>query len=306
LSGANTQHGASDAPDEGGGAPTAAERDWDAATDDAARRMGWKPKEEYKGDAANWVDAATFVRRTQESPAVMAERYRVLDARFAKLNDNFVQSQRTVSEMADMLRRSDQRARERVMRELTEQRKLAVQQGDTEAFDRVEREIAEANKDAPPARQPESATRAPAAAAPGAPQPAPEVIAWSAKNPWFMSDPDMRAFAESQHLRLNRSNPELSLQENLERVTEATMRAFPDEFRGAAAPVASRPHQPAVAAVAAATEGTSSTRRPSPKSFEALPKEAKDQFERWAKMVGAKGKPLTKQEFADNYWEQEE
>ena len=41
----------------------------------AAREMGWRPKEEFRGDTAKWVDAETFVSRGENFiPILRADR----------------------------------------------------------------------------------------------------------------------------------------------------------------------------------------------------------------------------------------
>jgi hypothetical protein len=47
------------------------------------------------------------------------------------------------------------------------------------------------------------------------------------------------------------------------------------------------------------------TRRPGPRSFEAMPPDVRAQYDRQRKMLEGKGEPLTREEFAGYYWESE-
>jgi hypothetical protein len=60
--------------DHGDDGSQSGERDYDAE----ARSRGWAPEEEFKGDKARWVDAKTFVERTDTMmPLLKADRDRL-------------------------------------------------------------------------------------------------------------------------------------------------------------------------------------------------------------------------------------
>ena len=49
-----------------------------ADAETAAREMGWRPKEEFRGEAEKWVDAETFVSRGEHFlPHPLSDRIRV-------------------------------------------------------------------------------------------------------------------------------------------------------------------------------------------------------------------------------------
>ena len=56
----------------------------DDGADAKARRMGWKPKDEYTGNPEKWVPAEEFLKTGFDTPAILAERYKILDDRFAR------------------------------------------------------------------------------------------------------------------------------------------------------------------------------------------------------------------------------
>ena len=62
-----------------------------------------------------------------------------------------------------------------------------------------------------------------------------------------------------------------------------------------------RRSEPAAVAASSPSRGA---QRTNPRSFDAIPKESKDAFARYAKMMNGKGAPLTKEEWASDYWSQ--
>ncbi len=54
-------------------------------TEDRARSMGWRPKEDFKGKEGQWVDADEFVRRSDEDPREVRKANHVLMRKVQKL-----------------------------------------------------------------------------------------------------------------------------------------------------------------------------------------------------------------------------
>lgn len=96
-----------------------AERDFDAE----ARARGWLPEDEFKGDKARWVDAQTFIERTDTvMPLLKAERDRL---------------KRELSDMKRDLKRFSRHAtaaEERIRSELQAEMEKAVESGDLKGF----------------------------------------------------------------------------------------------------------------------------------------------------------------------------
>lgn len=56
-----------------------------ASSEDRAKSMGWRPKDQYKGAPGKWVDAEEFLRRTEEDPREVRKANHVLMRKVQKL-----------------------------------------------------------------------------------------------------------------------------------------------------------------------------------------------------------------------------
>ena len=126
----------------------------------------------------------------------------------------------------------------------------------------------------------------------------PEVAEWGKNNPWFATDPEMQRFAQSYHVALLQTQPGLSLADNLAEVTDAVRNKFKDRFQPPENPRRNAP--PAVAGT-----GPGPNLRAAPRGWDSLPKDAKEAYGRYARMLEGKGKPFTKEEYAASYYEGE-
>lgn len=194
--------------------PKAQERDWEAE----ARKMGnWTPKEEWKGDPANWKDAKTYVehgeniiRLTKGELAQAEKRFNERIERIEKVNK--VTVARLQADYASQLAT------------LTQQRKEAVTAGDAEAFTKADKAI-EALKNDAPAKVEEPKTG----------DADEKTRKFAADNPWFVDDPDMHDYAVGWSERNAALKPNISFEDNAIAVVEAVQRKFPDRFKTAAA-----------------------------------------------------------------------
>lgn len=134
--------------------------------EERAKRMGWKPQEEYKGDPERWTDAETFVKVGEERLPVMKENYR-------KLEDKYADLERQVKAQTDYQKHMAKVQYERAKKELQEQKKQAVENADTELYERLEKQEEQINNDYSPKEV------APVS------QEQQEVAAWQQRNPWF-------------------------------------------------------------------------------------------------------------------------
>lgn len=176
-----------------------------------ARRMGWVPKEEFRGPESGWKDAEAFVEAGENALPVLRERNRKLDSEVAKL-------QAIVRELPGKLSKIEQQMYERATRELKDRQRKAVESGDVEEFDAVEREISSLQKQA---KEEDGGKKKV--------DTQPIVDAWAKQNPWFNDDEDMAAYAQGIHSKTWDGNPD-TLEENLEMVTERVKKTFAAKF----------------------------------------------------------------------------
>lgn len=273
-----------------------------------ARAMGWKPQEEFRGNPADWRGADEFIRRGEQELPVLRERYRAQERQIVALRAGQDESTSVIKDLTERFRTADERAYKRARAELQKERDAAIEVGDKAAVHRADAELAELDE-----TKPKAAAAAPAvAAAPAAAVavPHPEAIAWHQRNPWYQSDPVLTQAALRAHHELLNTEPDLSVGENLERVTQSLRAMYPGRI---AAPAATRaaaaevdPDNPRRAEAGAVTASSASRgpARPNARSFANMPAESKDAYKRYAKQLEGKGKPLTEAEWATDYWSQ--
>ena len=136
--------------------------------EEKARRMGWKPEEEYKGDPKRWTDAESFVKVGEERIPVMKEMNRKLEDKLQNLEQKFAAREDYDKHMGKV-------QYERAMKDLKVEQMQAVEEADTEKFQELEQKKEQIKDDYSP-KQPDQNQ---------VPQ---EVADWQAKNEWFNKD----------------------------------------------------------------------------------------------------------------------
>jgi len=156
----------------------------------AAREMGWRPKEEFRGDVEKWVDAETFVSRGENFiPILRKDREQLraktatLEAQVAETNRLLAASQEAIADLKKFHDESTAKQVEKAKKDLIKQLKEARDAGNVEMEVEIQDEIDElrqAQKVAPP-----STPAAPAAPTRTAAPPDEAFKAWEANNSWF-------------------------------------------------------------------------------------------------------------------------
>ncbi len=154
-------------------------RDYDAE----ARRHGWTPKEEFRGDPARWVDAETFAKRADEVMPFLKKKTEAQDREIADLK-------RTIKQAAKHYEAVEERAVKRAMAELEARHTEAAESGDVAGAKRAMDEIRALEKDvsAPTVKED----------APDPTQARKELNDWIGENDWYVLDDKKRAFADLQ------------------------------------------------------------------------------------------------------------
>lgn len=256
----------------------------EGSIEERARRMGWRPEDEYNGPKGRWVDAQTFVDRGETELPILRERFRKLDDRLAatereltnargtlvEANTKIKEQSEVLVELRDLSRNAETRAYNRAQSEFVERERKAVAEADTATFDRIQfekRQLEETRAVAPARREPPAA----APAAPAAPPPAAVAPAdattigqWIADNPWYNSDPEMNAVATTLHGTFKSQNPNEALNENLGRVRDRMVQLYPEKFGN-----------PRRAAPSAVGSPTAPAPKPKGKTVNDLPPDAK-------------------------------
>lgn len=241
-----------DLDDKDDGASTAA-----AAVEAEATKMGWTPKDQFKGDPAKWRPADEFVERGKNMLPIVQATVKRQEREIAELRQ-------TTKEFAEHLSKTEQRAYDRAMADLKQQRKEALAAGDADAFDKADDAIDDLKKEA-------DTKAAKAATKSGEPAADPVYLEWESRNKTWLNDPKMAAYGESAAEYLRKTGETATSAEFLELVTKEVKAKFPDKFenpRRAAAP---------------SVEGAAPAQRKGGKSYADMPAEARAACDRMAK-----------------------
>lgn len=161
---------------------TAAEdtpRDFEAE----ARAHGWTPKEEFRGDAARWVDAETFVKRADEVMPFLQKQNKALKREIDDLK-------RTIKRSSEFFGKAEERAYQRAMADLEKRHDAAVETGDLRESRAVLAEMKDLTANAPGKIEADGAA--------DSPDPAAKLAAWVEDNDWYVKDNAKRAYADIQ------------------------------------------------------------------------------------------------------------
>jgi hypothetical protein len=232
--------------------PHEGERDYDAE----ARQRGWLPQDDFRGDKSRWVDAQTFIERTDTvMPLLKADRDRLK----RELND----MKREFKRISRHISTSEERIREEIQAEMEE----AVKDGDMAAFKKAQGKADKLAEPTVPAKHSqEDAMEA--------------FDSFRDANPWYDKanlasaseiEKDARIYADRMTERHLDKTKEMAPDEFFGFIGDLVKEKFPDLT---ARPRREKPQSDVSAA------GTGRAPRGG-KTWEALPDPARRQFEKW-------------------------
>ena len=204
-----------------------------------ARDMGWRPKEEFKGEPDKWRSADEFVKRGEEIlPIVNAENKR-LKAEIEKVRR---ESSETIARTERVSRLALSMQREQLVQRYEVLKERAVEQGDTKGYraaeaaktDALTKFDAKAEEARPP--EPKKAVEQPGEAM--SPRDQEIMNEWMAENTWYSAmradkvpkNPVLFAAANEEWDRLEEEEPGLPVAKKLAKITAAVQRDFPARF----------------------------------------------------------------------------
>lgn len=224
-----------------------------SGVEDKARSMGWVPKEEFKGDPERWRPAEEFVERGENILPILKERNE-------KLTSDIQELKSTMSELRQFYSKSEQRQYERALKDLKKRQKAAVEEGDTEAFSEIDKEIEALNKDVQETK--EKPTN-------------PAYDKWVAENHWYLNDPELHAYADSMGQYLAQTKPHIANSPAVfDEIKKLVKKQFPDKF-----------DNPARKGPSTVESGAGAKGGKPKRSFDTLPKEAKEQCKRFERTI---------------------
>jgi hypothetical protein len=225
-----------------------------------ARRLGWVPKEEFRGDPTRWKPADEFVAHGEEILPILKHNNETLHERLGTQERQISEMRQVMVEMRDQTRKNTERMYAQARTDVEEEMKAAVESADVQRFDAAKARLK--TMEAPPAYQPNAGQ---------APYVDPVVMRWVEDNAWFKVDPGMAGYATAVFQQRQTAKPGASVREHLDEVRRDVMERFPDKFgnarRSDASPVAAPGAPPAA-------------RRSNKRTFDDLPQDAKVAYAR--------------------------
>ena len=193
--------------------PEAAEGDA-GENESLARKLGWRPRDEYDKDDGKWMDADAFIEMRQGTAKTTQRLNQVVREQERKI--------RRLEKMVEQVRGFKEQARQEALDELKEKMRAAAETGDMEAFDRVDAKLEALRKDT--------------AAEVEAKKPVGDMqkiyTEWLAENRWYAQGPmfDQAKFLVAEDIIAELGpmpESDLSPQEYLEEITERVAKRFP-------------------------------------------------------------------------------
>ncbi len=180
-----------------------------------AMEMGWRPKEEFNGDEADFVDAKEFVGRQPlyEGLASTKKQVKALQTALEALKGHYTKVHETSYQKA--------------LNDLKAQKKAALKEGEVDTFYEIEEKIEEmeAEKNAFMKDQEKIQVQEPGIH--------PELQAWINHNPWYTSQPHMRTFADvvGSRIQLEVQAGRMTPSQALKEIEKEVRAEFPNKFR---------------------------------------------------------------------------
>ena len=191
--------------------------------DEAARSQGWVPQEEWDGDPTQWRDAQVFLERGEYFKTMGTQRKQI-----DKLNA-------MVEKMADIQAATREDERARVLKELSDKKLAAMEEGEFNKVVDIDNEINKIRS--------EPALSVPSTAGQTEQQYTQEKIAnYIDSNSWYRTNSDMRQYADSIAVGFRTSNPNATIDDVLEYTDNEIKVRYPEQFGSqvpSASPVAS-------------------------------------------------------------------
>jgi len=204
-------------------------------TEQEAKNMGWAPREEWRGDPEQWVDAETFVERGNTVMPILKANNRRLESRLAQseahnrqLHDTIKSLQDSVGAMEEVFRDETKRKVEETRKSLLKGLKDAKETGDIDTEVDITDKLSQLREAELESKQAKPA--APQGQPQGQPQLDPEFLEWHQRNPWYGVD-DRKSRKAMGIVNMLRSDPD-----NDDLVGKAFYDRLDEEMGGGPAP----------------------------------------------------------------------
>ena len=258
-----------------------------------AESQGWVPKERFRGNDNDWVDAETFVKRGREILPILRKNNENLMKDLNQTKEQLKEFREAAEEFKKFQRESYERKAtdyEKRIQEIKDSRAQAISDGDGQkvnALDDALDEAKESFKEAKQAVKDVISTKEPAATDTVAPVD-PSLQSWLNRNNWFGEDRRMTSIANGIGESLRLEFPGLTGQPFLDKLDEVLAEEFPNKFGGSKKNVSTSRVE--------SGSGRQSRGSSNAQSYDNLPPAAKDACDRFVKQ-----KLMTREQYIADY-----
>lgn len=258
-----------------------------------ASRLGWVPKDEFKGNPEQWRDADEFLQRGEEIHGYLKKDLERLQTTLTQKDREIDEIRRTMAEFQKFHNETEARAYTRAIEQLKQAKVTAIEQGDGNKVVELDEQIdqlKEAQKK-PAIEVKQEVDRVNQ-----------EYLDWLPNNRWYLEDRELQELAEDFGEAIKKRNPELVGKAFLDEVTKKVKKVAPEKFEN--------PNR------TQATVGTSSDNRVASskkkKGYNDLPPDAKAACDRFVntkvtnKQTGKVESLMTQEQYVKEYFSDSE
>ncbi|MBS3776401.1 MAG: hypothetical protein KGY70_14495 [Bacteroidales bacterium] len=253
----------------------------DPKTEERARMTGWAPKEEFKGDPEKWVPAEEWNRRTDEIMPILKSTNQKLESELGTTKKELQSLRDTMKKVVDMHQKVSEREYNRALETIRKQQKTAVEEGDGDTWEKLEKQKDQLEKpsqiDLPENQETENDFQT-------------TQKEWFSKNTWCSPEnPELYGYAQyvANNLAANDGGPK---PEHLAEIEKQVKEKFPDKFSNKRRETSS-----------VDTGDVPPEKAGKKKSYNNLPKEAKDACDKFVKQG-----LMTKDQYVEEFFADEE
>lgn len=202
-----------------------------------ATSQGWVPKEKFRGNEEDWVDAKTFVERGKEINPILRQNNERLKRELEQLRNQLEDTNISVKEFKkfqeEVMERKIQEY-ETQIKDLKTAKKEAIAVGDGERVVDIDDQIDQLKEAQRQAKDTPKEVERPKA------QPTQEFLEWQEENSWYKENRDMQEEADLIGEALFKKG--VIGQQLLKEVSTRIKRMYPEQFVSRKSPVEDTPH----------------------------------------------------------------
>lgn len=191
----------------------------EVSIDDRARDMGWKPKEEFKGDPNDWRSAETFVAMDPLFKRIEEEK-RARKAVESKLS-HMEQKQQDIQKFMQTVRESEYK---NALAALKAEKKAALSDGEHDRVVEIDERIADVRE-----QQKLDTVSRPERIVPDQSEINAEIEAFVERNKWYNADEDMQVWANAKAVALSKRG--IHGVTAIREIEKQVKEVFPQKFR---------------------------------------------------------------------------